>query len=162
MEALEFLAIIILIIAIVILLYYYINNINPNTMNKLRNQMSSIAPNSNEAEKMPGGRLNMNQNSENSSMGEKIKVKFKDIDMPSFNTDSFSKKIDAFLDNKSEELIKDWSLATKDDISVLEKRWEIANMNLESLEKRFNEYRDYTNERIDSVNERLSKLEENK
>lgn len=159
MEALEFIAILILIAAIVVLVYYYLNN-NAGTVNRIRNQIPYIVPNDNEAEKMPNGGAEMSENSnDNPSVGEKIKVKFKDIDMPSFNTDNFSKKIDVFLDSKSEELIRDWSLATKDDIDVLEKRWEIANMNLEALEKRFNEYRDFTNERIEGINERLKKLE---
>ena len=33
-------------------------------------------------------------------------------------------------------------------------------MNVDDLAKRFNEYREYTNERIDHIDQRLKKLEE--
>ena len=34
------------------------------------------------------------------------------------NTDAFSNKIDAFLDAKSDQLIKDWALATTEDLEL--------------------------------------------
>ncbi|KZX15448.1 hypothetical protein MBCUT_15360 [Methanobrevibacter cuticularis] len=159
MDAMELLAILILAGAVIILLYYYIQN-NAVAADKIRTYIPSIANNGNESEQMPSGGVTMDENTTNSSVGEKIKVKFKDIDMPNFNTDSFSKKIDAFLDSKSDDLIKDWSLATKNDISDLEKRWDSVKLDINQLEKRFNEYRDYTNERIDKIDERLKKIEE--
>jgi len=162
MDILEVLAIIILAGAILVLLYYYLQN-NPDLMDKVRTHVPSSIQSSGEEEKIPGS-LNMAENvndNPNASMGEKIKVKFKDIDMPNFNTDIFSKKVDSFLDEKSDELIKDWKLATKDDIDILEKRCEVAYRNVDELAKRFNEYREYTNERIDHIDKRLKKLEEN-
>jgi len=161
MDALEALAIFILAGAIIVLLYYYLQN-NPDLMDKVKTHVPSSIQNHGEEEKVPGS-LNMvgNINDEpNTSMGDKIKVKFKDIDMPNFNTDVFSKKIDSFLDEKSDELIKDWKLATKDDIDILEKRCEVAYRNVDELAKRFNEYREYTNERMDHIDKRLKKLEE--
>ena len=161
MDALEVLAILILAGAILILLYYYVQN-NANIMNKVRDYVPSSVSSRGEEEKIPdiiGFDENANGNS-NTSMGEKIKVKFKDIDMPNINTDVFSKRIDSFLDEKSDELIKDWELATKEDINILEKRCEVAYENVDDLSKRFNEYKDYTNERLDNIDERLKKLEE--
>ncbi|MEM4196066.1 MAG: hypothetical protein QW277_02745, partial [Methanothermobacter sp.] len=76
------------------------------------------------------------------------------------STDVISNKIDAFLNEKSDELIEDWSLATKDDISDLEKRLELVSRNIEELEHRFNEYRGYTNKKLESLDRRLRKLEE--
>ena len=52
------------------------------------------------------------EESKEESMSKRIKIKLSDIDMSGLNTDAFSNKIDAFLDEKSEELIQSWSLAT--------------------------------------------------
>jgi len=161
-DALEFLAIFILAGAIVVLLYYYLKN-NADISNKIRDYIPSAVQNQGEEEKVPNGVFNMSINGDensNTSMGEKIKVRFKDIDMPNINTDVFSKKIDSFLDEKSDELIKGWQLATKDDVDILEKRCEVAYRNVDELAKRFNEYREYTNERLDHIDKRLKKLEE--
>ena len=161
MDALEVLAILILAGAIIVLLYYYVQN-NAGVMNKVMDYVPSSVHNRDEEEKVPD-MLNFNENASansNTSMGEKIKVKFKDIDIPNINTDVFSKKIDSFLDEKSDELIKDWELATKEDINTLEKRCDIAYRNVDDLSKRFDEYRDYTNDRLDNIDERLKKIEE--
>lgn len=160
MDALKALAILILAGAILVLLYYYLQN-NIETMTKVKEYIPSTVQSNNEEEKIPKGEINMSQNTNNdsSSMGEKLKVKFKDIDMPNFSTDSFSKKIDSFLDEKSDELIRDWSLATKDDLNTLEKRCEAVYRNVDEITKRFNEYREYTNEKLKSIDKRLKKLE---
>jgi len=158
MEAIELLAILIFAGAIVVLIYYYIQN-NSETLTKVKTYIPNITPEGNVSEVSLGERK-MTESSENISVGDKLKGRFKDIDMPTINTDSFSKKIDAFLDGKSDELIQDWSLATKNDIDVLEKRCEVAYNNIDDLEKRFKEFKNYTNEKIDNLDERLKKLED--
>jgi SMC interacting uncharacterized protein involved in chromosome segregation len=75
------------------------------------------------------------------------------------STDSMSNKIDLFLDEKSDQLIKDWKLATKDDILDLEKRYNKVSRNLDTLDSRFNEYRGSTNKKLKKIEERLDKLE---
>lgn len=159
MEAIELLAVLILAGAIIILIYYYIQN-NTNTLTRMRTYIPNISPVGNDSDKLVQGDSNMSEDKENASVGDKIKVKFKDIDMPSLNTDSFSKKIDAFLDGKSDELINDWSLATKDDVNSLEKRCEVAYRDIDDLDRRFKEFRNYTNERIEHIDKRLKALEE--
>ena len=159
MEAGELLAILILAGAIVVLIYYYIQN-NSEALTKVKTYIPNITPEGNVSEQASLGDKNIDENSENISVGDKLKGRFKDIDMPTINTDSFSKKIDAFLDGKSDELIQDWSLATKNDIDVLEKRCEVACNNIDDLEKRFKEFKNYTNEKIDNFDERLKKLED--
>lgn len=162
MDALEALAILILAGAVIVLFYYYLQN-NAEAMNKVKGYMPSSIQTNGEEEQVPTGGYKMGENvDENSStsMGEKIKVKFKDIDMPNLNTDVFSKRIDTFLDEKSDELIKDWELVTKDDMASLEKRCDAAYRNVDELSKRFNEYRQYTNGRLDRFDKRLKKLEE--
>jgi len=159
MDALELLAILILAGAIIVLIYYYIQN-NSEALTKVKTYIPNVAPDGNVSGRLSLGGENIDEKSENISVGDKLKVKFKDIDMPTFKTDSFSKKIDAFLDGKSDELIKDWSLATKKDIDALEKRCEVAYTNIDDLDKRFKEFKNYTNKKIDNFEERLKKLED--
>jgi flagellar motility protein MotE (MotC chaperone) len=159
MEAIELLAILILAGAVVVLIYYYVQN-NSETLTKVKTYIPNITPEGNVSERASIGENKVEENSENTSVGDKLKVRFKDIDMPTLNTDSFSKKIDTFLDGKSDELIQDWSLATKNDIDELEKRCEVAYNNIDDLEKRFKEFKNYTNEKIDNLDERLKKLED--
>jgi archaellum component FlaC len=77
----------------------------------------------------------------------------------SSNTDTLSNKIDIFLDEKSDQLIKDWELATKDDILDIEKRYTQVSNDMSKLEGDFNEYRDSTNKNLKKIEERLDKLE---
>jgi len=160
MDALEVLAILILTGALLVLVYYYLLN-NTDAMNKVKSYIPSNVQSDGEEEQIPIGGFNILEKDDedsNTSMGEKIKIKFKD--MPNFGTDAFSKRIDSFLDEKSDELIREWSLATKDDVDILEKRCELTYRNIDELTKRFNEYREFTNERLDNIDERLKKLEE--
>ena len=91
-----------------------------------------------------------------SGMSDKIMGKVKEVPI---STDVLSNKIDAFLDEKSDELIKDWDLATKTDINDLEKRMNVVTRNIDELEQRFNEYRGFTNKRWIPLIKRLKNLE---
>jgi peptidoglycan hydrolase CwlO-like protein len=163
MEAIEVVAIIILIVAIAVLVYYYLLN-SPATMNKLKAYVPTSADaHMNEV-------LNSNSSyddlpKENSSkekgesMGKRIKVKLSDIDMSALNTDAFSNKIDTFLDAKSEELIKSWSLATTNDLEDLETKFSETTANVDSLEKDFNEFKKSSEEFQKSTEEKLNDLD---
>jgi len=95
-----------------------------------------------------------------SGVSEKIKGTVKSVpNSTSKSTDSLSKKIDLFLDDKSDQLIKDWELATKDDILDIEKRYTKVSRDLDTLNNRFNEYRGSTNKKLKKIKERLDKLE---
>ena len=61
--------------------------------------------------------------------------------MSGINTDVFSKKLDAFLDEKSDELIKDWSLATTKDLDELESKFTKTTDSVDELEKSFDEFK---------------------
>ena len=162
MEAMEVVAVIILIVAIAILVYYYLLN-SPATMNKLK----SIVPST--ADAHMGEVLNNNSYNDlpkedsgkekGESMGKRIKVKLSDIDMSALNTDAFSNKIDAFLDAKSEELIKDWSLATTDDLNDLQDKFSETTSNVDNLEKEFNEFKKSSEEFQKSTEEKLNDLD---
>jgi uncharacterized protein YlxW (UPF0749 family) len=77
----------------------------------------------------------------------------------STNTDTLSNKIDLFLDEKSDQLIKDWELATQDDILDIEKRYTQVSHDMGQLESNFNEFRGSTNKKLKKIEERLDKLE---
>lgn len=172
MDAIEAVAIVILILAILVLIYYYLQN-SPGTVQKIRRYVPASADahmNSflktdeddfeyEEPEKM--------EKEENDSMSKKIKVRLSDIDMSSFNTEAFSKKFDAFLDEKSEELIKDWALATKDDLSVLEEKFEKTTSSVDSLETQFKKFKKSskkfqkeTESKLEEIDKRIEALEE--
>ena len=89
-------------------------------------------------------------------MGEKIKGTVKGVPK---STDTLSNRIDLFLNDKSDQLIKDWELATKDDVIDLEKRYSKVSRDLGELDGRFNEYRGFTNKKLKKIEERLEKLE---
>jgi len=90
-----------------------------------------------------------------SGVSEKLKGSVKGAT----STDSLSNKIDLFLDDKSDQLIKDWELTTKDDILDIEKRYTKVSRDLDTLDSRFNEYRGSTNKKLKKIEERLDKLE---
>ncbi|MDL2246700.1 hypothetical protein LJB96_03690 [Methanobrevibacter sp. OttesenSCG-928-K11] len=163
MEIIEALAIIILILAILVLVYYYLEN-NPATANKIRSYVPQAS--AHETEQMPGTLKYVddteldNDFDDDESMSRKIKVKLSDIDMSSFNTDAFSKKFDSFLDEKSDELIKDWDLATKKDLGLLEERFNSTSKSVDELENRFNKFKNESDEKFDDLENRIKALEE--
>lgn len=89
-------------------------------------------------------------------VGEKIKGTVKGVPK---STDVLSSKIELFLDDKSDQLIKDWELATKNDVIDLEKRYSKVSRDLGELDSRFNEYRGFTNKKLKKIEERLDNLE---
>ena len=163
MEAIEVVAIIILIVAIAVLVYYYLLN-SPATMNKLKAYVPTSADahmnevfNSNSSyDDLP---KENSSKEKGESMGKRIKVKLSDIDMSALNTDAFSNKIDTFLDAKSEELIKSWSLATTNDLEDLETKFSETTANVDTLEKDFNEFKKSSEEFQKSTEEKLNDLD---
>jgi hypothetical protein len=89
-------------------------------------------------------------------MGEKIKGTVKGVPK---STDTLSNRIDLFLNDKSDQLIKDWELATKNDVVDLEKRYSKISRDLGELDSRFSEYRGFTNKKVKKIEERIDKLE---
>jgi hypothetical protein len=95
-----------------------------------------------------------------SGVSEKIKGTVKSVPTStSKSTDEMSRKIDIFLNDKSEQLIKDWELATQKDVSEIEKKYTRVSSDLGDLDNRFNEFRGHTNEKLKKIEERLDKLE---
>lgn len=162
MEAIEAVAIIILVIAIIILVYYYLLN-SPETTQKLKN----IVPKTADAhmDEVLGDKSDLAKE-KSGSMSKRIKVKLSDIDMSGINTDAFSNKIDVFLDEKSDQLIKDWALATTTDLEELESKFSETTANVETLEKSFDEFKKsseefqkVTEEKLEDLDSRIESLE---
>ncbi len=174
MEAIEAVAVVILIIAILVLIYYYLQN-SPSTMQKLRSYVPANADAHmnefiNDEDGIGGSAgedlANDSDDEEKDGLGKKIKIKLGDIDMSSFDTDAFSKKIDAFLDEKSDQLIKDWSLATTDDLDVLEDKFSKTTKSVDDLEKQFNKFKkdsvkfqEETETKLADIDKRIESLE---
>ena len=158
MDYIELIAVIILVAAIVFLVYYYIQTANDGNINI--KEVLKFSPKKDEdmALKFSDDEDEMK---EKVSMGEKIKYTFKDIDKSYANTtDAFSKRLDSFLDERSEELIENWSLVTTDDLTSLEERCTSACDSIDALEKRFGEYSSATDSKIEDLDKRLKALEE--
>ena len=101
-------------------------------------------------------------------MSKRIKIKLSDIDMSGLNTDAFSNKIDAFLDEKSEELIQSWSLATTNDLKDLEDRFDKTTQSVDDIEKSFKKFKKSskafqkeTEEKLEEIDKRIKSLEDN-
>ncbi|MCF0226343.1 MAG: hypothetical protein HUK28_03375 [Methanobrevibacter sp.] len=170
MDAAEVIAIVILIIAVIVLIYYFIQ-INPKAINSVRNNFPTNSDRN--INNFFRGQRNDSEEydisddvGEKEGMGKKIKVKLSDIDMSSFNTDAFSKKIDAFLDHKSDQLIEEWSLATKDDLSELEARFDKTTSRIDALDDDFKKFKKSsetfqktTKTKLDEIDKRIDELE---
>lgn len=173
MEAIEAVAIMILIIAIIILIYYYLLN-SPETAQKLKNivpktadaHLDEVLGRNSDYEDLSKEEAPIGE--ESGSMSKRIKVKLSDIDMSGLNTDAFSHKIDAFLDDKSDQLIKDWSLVTTNDLEELESKFSETTGQVDNLEKSFDEFKKsseefqkVTEEKLEDLDKRIESLENN-
>jgi hypothetical protein len=186
MTPLEVFAVLVLAGAVVVLLYYYLQDNRNLNLGRVRDDATHLGGRvysgaSNLGDKVSGEesksgmgeKINVSGVSEKmSGMGEKINVsgvsekvsgvgdRIRGISVPS--TDTLSSRIDIFLNEQSDRLIEDWDLATKKDLSELEKRFNVVSLNFSTLEKRFNEYRGATNTKLESIEKRLEKLETSK
>ena len=153
MDYIGLIAIIILVAAIVFLVYYYIQTANDGDINI--KEVLKFSPKDTNVSSLVDDDIQ-----EKKSMGDKIKYTFKDIDKSYANTtDAFSKRLDSFLDERSEELIENWSLVTTDDLATLEERYTSACDSIDALEKRFGEYINTTDAKIEDLDKRLKALE---
>ena len=174
MGPIDVVAIVILIVAILVLVYYYLQN-NPASVQKLRNyvpatadlHMGEILQNDSDYDDLSREKDTVEESKEE-SMSKRIKIKLSDIDMSGLNTDAFSNKIDAFLDEKSEELIQSWSLATTNDLKDLEDRFDKTTQSVDDLEKSFKKFKKSskafqkeTEKKLEEIDKRIESLEDN-
>ncbi|WJI09615.1 hypothetical protein FGU46_05650 [Methanobacterium sp. CWC-01] len=185
MTALELFAILVLAGAVIVLLYYYLRD-RSISLDTMRSDAASLGETVRSGASDLGGKvggegsmqgmgekINVSGVSEKvSGVGEKINVagvsekvsgvgkslKGRVKEVP-ISTDVLSGKIDQFLDEKSDQLIADWELATKKDIGELEKKFGKVTTDLNDLERRFNEYRGHANKKFEHIEKRLTSLE---
>jgi len=175
MTPLELLLVLILAGVVVVLLYSYLQNDRTLNLRRVRSDATNLGGRiygeaSNLGEKVSGEgsmagvseKLNVSGISEKvSGVGEKINVSGvsetvsgmgETIKSTVSGTDNLTERIDQYLNEKSDQLIKDWNLATKDDVSDLEKRFMKVSGDLD-------EYKVQTNEKIKKIEARIDKLE---
>jgi capsule polysaccharide export protein KpsE/RkpR len=169
MTPLEALLILILVVVVIILIYSYIQNDRQLNLRRVREDATTLGEKvyggaSSIGEKVSGDssmsgmseKINVSGVSDTiSGVGEKIKVTVGD----SVSTDYLSDRINQFLNEQSDQLIKDWELATKKDLSDLEERYSKVSTDLIDLDNKFGEFREQTNQKMDTIEERLEKLE---
>lgn len=175
MSPIDVVAIVILIVAILVLVYYYLQN-NPASVQKLRTyvpttadpHMGEILQNDSDYDDLSREKDTVEESKEEESMSKRIKIKLSDIDMSGLDTDAFSNKIDAFLDEKSEELIQSWSLATTNDLKDLEDRFDKTTQSVDDLEKSFKKFKKSskafqkeTEKKLEEIDKRIESLEDN-
>ena len=166
MGAIEIVAIVILVIAIIVLVYYYLLN-TPTAMNKLKSYIPTGADaHMSEVISQNTNYPKLNKENDSESVTKRIKVKLNDIDMSGINTDAFSNKLDAFLDEKSDELIKDWSLATTKDLKELEAKFLETSESVDALDKDYQEFKKSsmefqktTEDKLNDIDKRIEALE---
>jgi uncharacterized protein YbjQ (UPF0145 family) len=90
-----------------------------------------------------------------SSMDEGIKEKIS----YTVSTDDLTNRVEQYLTDQREQLIKDWELSTKNDLGELEKRFSKVSRNLDNLDNEIEEDWEYTNKKINVIEDRLKKLE---
>ncbi|MGZ7066887.1 MAG: hypothetical protein ACXVH2_03210 [Methanobacterium sp.] len=174
MDPLELFAILVLAGAIIVLIYYYIQEMNRTGSSGLDTVKTSVS-NMGKGVSDAGTRFSegisqqyssTNAEGENkkpgiservSGIGESLKGRVKEVPI---STDAFSGRIDEFLNDQSDQLIKDWELATKSDVGELEKKYTKVARDVDDLERRFNEYRGHANKKFENFEQRLSALED--
>jgi hypothetical protein len=173
MTPLEIFAILVLAGAVIALLYYFIREMN-TTGSAGFDTLKSSASNMGKGVSNMGSRVSegisqqytgFNDEGESrmsgvservSGMGDKLKGKVKEVPI---STDVFSGRIDEFLHEQSDQLIKDWELATKSDLGALEKKYSKVSRDIDDLERRFDEYRGHANKKFENIENRLTALE---
>ena len=107
---------------------------------------------------------NNNEESMIGGVGEKLaevgaKIKKTVQKSPESEDDEVSAQIDNYLNEKSEQIIREWELATQTDISnVGQKTTQLSN-ELGILDNNLNEYYESTDKKIKKIEERLDNLE---
>ncbi|MBI5679583.1 MAG: hypothetical protein HZC47_01605 [Methanobacterium sp.] len=173
MGPLELFAILVLAGAIIVLLYYYIQEMKGTSSGDVKSSIYEMGNRVSEgisqtsdrvsegisqtSSNVSGGEGRMSGVSEKvSEMGERLRGKVREVPI---STDVLSSRIDEFLNEQSDQLIKDWELATKNDVGQLEKKYSKVSRDIDDLERRFNEYRGHANKKFENIENRLTALE---
>ena len=66
-------------------------------------------------------------------------------------TDEFSDNIELFFEENQKRIIKEWELATKDDVIDIEKRYTKVLKDMGELETNLNEHEESTNKKLETI-----------
>ncbi len=149
MDSATILAIIILVIAILILIYYYLQSTNNPIYQNIHAQAAGFSSRVGQEEYVA------NISDKLSDFSGKVKDRVQDDEENDHvsKTDLISKKIDQFINEQSEQVINDWDLATHKDLNDIMKQFDI-------LEKDLNDYKENNDNRVDILEERLNRIDE--
>ncbi|MBM4240751.1 MAG: hypothetical protein FJ150_03695 [Euryarchaeota archaeon] len=152
MGPLELFTILVLAGAVVVLLYYYMQDTRTGpSLQRVKTHVTGIG------EKVYKGEGSTSGVSEKIyGVSEKIKGKVREVPI---STDIVSTRVESFLNEQSDQLIKDWELATQTDIESLRERLDKTSHDIDELGRRFDEYKGYTNKKITAIEKRLESLE---
>jgi hypothetical protein len=187
MTPLETLLIFIFVVIVIILLYSYLQNNRNLDIRRVRTDATNLGGKvydeaSNLGEKVQVGASNLGEKMSGedsmSGMSEKINVsgvtekvsgvgeslsgmgeKIKDKVGSSNSADDLNDRIDQFLNEQSDRIIKDWELSTKKDLGDLEQKYSKVAKDLGKLKNNFDDHSKKTDEKIKTIEERLDKLE---
>ncbi len=168
MTPLELFAILVLAGAIIVLLYYYLKEIDSTSSEGFKSSIAQMSNRVSEGISEAGERFQATDEGNNdakkygvservSEMGERLRGRVKEVPI---STDILSGRIDEFMHDQSDQLIKDWSLATKSDLDELENRYDKVSRDVDDLTKRFDEFRNHANKKFEHIEHRLEALEE--
>ncbi|OED29706.1 hypothetical protein [Methanosphaera sp. WGK6] len=149
MDHASILAIVILIIAILILVFYYLQSTNNPVYRDMYNRAEDFSERVGQEEYVSNFAETVNR------FGDKLKDRVQDDEEEyiTTRTDAMSKKINQFINEQSEQVIEDWNLTTQDDLDIVIDKYN-------TLEKDLNEYKEITDKRVDSLEERVNKIDE--
>jgi len=166
MTPLELLLVLILAGVVIVLIYSYMQNERTLNLRRVRSDATNLGGRvygeaSNLGKKVSGEDSMSGMSEKVSGVGEKINVSGvsekvsgmgETIKSKVSGTDDLNERIDLYLNEKSDQLIKNWNLATKDDVADLEKRYSKVSNDLD-------EYKGQTNNKLKKIEDRLVKLE---
>lgn len=155
MEPATTLALIILFVAIFVLIYYYLQATNNPIYENIHAQATGFSNRVSQEEYVSNISKKVNE------FGDRFKDNNQEDDEEHISkTDAMSKKISQFIDEKSEQVIEDWNLATQDDLDKVFERYDALNDDLSSYKESNDARVSDLEERVDKISEELSAMKD--
>lgn len=149
MEAASVLAIIILIVAILVLIFYYLQSTKNPVYQNIHAQATGFSDRVAQEEYISNLSDKMND------FGGRLKDRVQDEEEEDHvsRTDLMTQKINQIIEEQSEQVIKDWDLATNKSLDDVVEKFDL-------LEEDFGKYKESNDKRVDDLEERVNKIDE--
>lgn len=149
MEAASVLAIIILIVAILVLIFYYLQSTKNPVYQNIHAQAAGFSDRVAQEEYVSNLSDKMND------FSGKLKDRVQDEEEEDHisRTDLMTQKINQIIEEQSEQVIKDWDLATNKSLDDVVEKFDL-------LEEDFGNYKESNDKRVDELEERVNKIDE--